>query len=432
VGERYRDLGTACIDCHQIQDVHAGRYGGKCVACHDQSRWATIRFDHDKTKFPLRAAHVKVKCDTCHTGDLYHDKLATTCVSCHKKDDVHKGQLGARCEQCHGESSWRQKTEFDHDLARFPLIGRHAVVACEECHRSAQFKGAPLTCRECHRDQHHEGRLGPDCGLCHNPNGWARWRFDHDAQTHYRLTGAHRSLQCHACHAARNVSKIVLASDCYACHRGDDAHQGSFGPGCERCHTTSSFAQRGGPSMTSGRAQTRGLAAIGRPAAHQDVDREARDRMVEFLPRLRRFVHSLARDWDQSEDLVQETCARALGHLDQWEPGTRFDSWMFRIAQNLWFDRVRAEKVRGEIVNIETVDGLSSDGRVAAENRLTLLEVRKGMARLSIDQRLLIDLICLDGLSYKQAAEVLDLPPGTVMSRLARARLALHQAIRRG
>jgi RNA polymerase sigma-70 factor, ECF subfamily len=160
--------------------------------------------------------------------------------------------------------------------------------------------------------------------------------------------------------------------------------------------------------------------------------RDVRDRMVEFLPRLRRFAHSLARDRDQSEDLLQETCARALSHLDQWEPGTRLDSWMFRIAQNVWFDRARAAKVRGEIIDIETVDILSNDGRSVVEDRLTLLEVRKGMARLSLDQRALIALICVDGLSYKQAAEVLDLPPGTIMSRLARARLALHQAIQGG
>jgi len=246
VDERYKGIGTACATCHQIQDVHAGRYGGKCDSCHDQSKWSTVRFDHDKaTKFPLRAAHAKVKCDSCHTGDLYRDKLATTCVSCHRKDDPHKGQLGSRCEQCHGETSWRRTTSFDHDVTRFPLIGRHAVVPCEECHRTSLFKGTPLTCASCHPDQHHEGRLGANCALCHNPNSWARWRFDHDAQTRYPLTGAHRGLNCQACHVTRNVAKITLATDCYACHRQDDAHRGAFGQTCGRCHTTSSFKQVG-------------------------------------------------------------------------------------------------------------------------------------------------------------------------------------------
>ena len=245
-GERYKDIGTGCVNCHQIQDVHTGRYGGTCESCHDQSKWSSVHFDHDRaTKFPLRAAHAKVKCDACHTGDLYRDKLAKTCVSCHRKEDPHEGRLGSRCEQCHGETSWRRITSFDHDIGRFPLIGRHAVVPCEECHRSSLFKDTPLICATCHHDQHHEGRLGPNCGLCHNPNSWTRWSFDHDAQTRYPLTGAHRRLDCQACHVTRNVTKITLATDCYSCHRGDDAHRGSLGRFCERCHGTSSFKQVG-------------------------------------------------------------------------------------------------------------------------------------------------------------------------------------------
>ena len=246
VGERYKDIGAACVDCHRIQDVHAGRYGAKCESCHDQIKWASIHFDHGKaTKFPLRGAHATVKCDSCHTGDLYRDKLATTCVSCHRKDDQHKGQLGVRCEQCHGEANWRRIRFFDHDVTRFPLIGRHAIVPCEECHRTLLFKDAPVACVSCHQDQHHEGRLGTNCALCHNPNNWSWWRFDHDKQTRYPLTGAHRDLNCQACHVAKNVAKIVLATDCYSCHRQDDAHRGAFGQACERCHTTRSFKQVG-------------------------------------------------------------------------------------------------------------------------------------------------------------------------------------------
>jgi hypothetical protein len=248
VSERYKDIGAACMDCHRIQDVHGGRYGAKCDSCHDQNKWSTIHFDHDKaTKYPLRAAHAKVGCDSCHTGDLYRDKLATSCVSCHRKDDPHQGKLSSRCEQCHSEANWRRVVSFDHDLARFPLIGRHAIVPCEECHSSLAFKGTPLACVSCHPDQHHEGRLTLNCGLCHNPNSWARWRFDHDKQTRYPLTGAHRDVNCQACHAAKNVSKITLATDCYSCHRQDDVHGGSLGRSCERCHTTTSFKPVGKP-----------------------------------------------------------------------------------------------------------------------------------------------------------------------------------------
>ena len=123
VGEIYKDLARTCVSCHRLQDVHSDRYGPKCEACHDQSKWKNVRFDHDKTKYPLRGAHKKVKCDACHTGDIYREKLAMTCVSCHKKQDPHKNELGPRCEQCHNENNWRQKAGFDHDLTRFPLIG---------------------------------------------------------------------------------------------------------------------------------------------------------------------------------------------------------------------------------------------------------------------------------------------------------------------
>jgi RNA polymerase sigma-70 factor, ECF subfamily len=155
-----------------------------------------------------------------------------------------------------------------------------------------------------------------------------------------------------------------------------------------------------------------------------------RERMIAFLPRLSRFAHSLTGNVDLRDELVQETCARALANADQWQRGTRLDSWMFKIAQNLWFDRFRAEKNRGEVVDIETEDGLiGADGRTVAEGRLALAEVTRGLAQLAPEHRVLIALVCVDGLTYKEAAAILDLPIGTVMSRLARARLALHDAI---
>jgi len=158
--------------------------------------------------------------------------------------------------------------------------------------------------------------------------------------------------------------------------------------------------------------------------ALQDVH----DRMVKLLPRLRRFMRSLTRGLDPSEDLIQETYVRALAHLDQWQSGTRLDSWMFRIAQNLWIDHMRAEKVRGDVVDIGLIDHvLSYDGRIAAESRLALQQLRKDIARLSMEQRNVIRLVCEYGLSYKETGRILNLPAGTVMSRLARARNTLQK-----
>jgi RNA polymerase sigma-70 factor (ECF subfamily) len=103
---------------------------------------------------------------------------------------------------------------------------------------------------------------------------------------------------------------------------------------------------------------------------------------------------------------------------------------MYRTAQNLWFDRMRATKVRGEVVDVDTaVDLIGSDGRDVTESRLTLQVVSKSIAQLPADQQLVIAHVCIDGMSYKDAADALGIPIGTVMSRLARARRALHSAL---
>ena len=149
--------------------------------------------------------------------------------------------------------------------------------------------------------------------------------------------------------------------------------------------------------------------------------------IVDLLPRLRRFAYALTGEKDRGDDLVQETCVRALSRLDQWEHGTRLDSWMYRIAQNIWYDRIRALKVRGEVVDIDTAHELpGDDGRNVTEGRITLNEVSAAISKLPPDQKILIALVCIDGLSYKQAAEILQVPIGTIMSRLARARQTLY------
>ncbi len=155
-----------------------------------------------------------------------------------------------------------------------------------------------------------------------------------------------------------------------------------------------------------------------------------RTRMVELLPRLRRFAFVLTRDMEKCDDLVQETCLRALASADLWQAGTRLDSWMYRIAQNIWIDRMRANKVRGEVVDVDTaIDLAGSDGRQVTEGRLTLDAVTRHIAALPADQQMVLTLVSIDGLTYKEAAETLEVPIGTVMSRLARARKALHASM---
>jgi RNA polymerase sigma-70 factor (ECF subfamily) len=157
---------------------------------------------------------------------------------------------------------------------------------------------------------------------------------------------------------------------------------------------------------------------------------EIRSRMIELLPRLRRFAFALTGDKDKADDLVQDTCERALAHLDQWKPGTSLDSWMYRIAQNIWVDHHRGRRSRGEagqLDELENVPGL--DGRRVTESRLTLAAVNEGIARLPADQQVLIAMVCVEGIPYKEAASILGIPIGTVMSRLSRARQTLYASL---
>lgn len=152
--------------------------------------------------------------------------------------------------------------------------------------------------------------------------------------------------------------------------------------------------------------------------------------MIRLLPRLRRFAYALSGDLDKADDLVQDTCVRALANLGQWQAGTRLDSWMYRIAQNLWFDRMRAQKSRGEVLDVDAIENICGcDGRKVTEGRLDLERVSRDISELPPDQQILIGLVCLDGLSYKEAAEALEIPIGTVMSRLSRARRTLSEAL---
>jgi RNA polymerase sigma-70 factor (ECF subfamily) len=150
--------------------------------------------------------------------------------------------------------------------------------------------------------------------------------------------------------------------------------------------------------------------------------------MAVLLPRLRRFAYGLTGSIDAGDDLVQSACERALSRLHQWQAGTRLDSWMYRIMQNLWFDELRAGR-RRELVTEELDAMTGGDAETEMAMRLDLAAVRRRIADLPPDQRAVLLLVSVDGLSYKEAAVALEVPIGTVMSRLARARLALARAL---
>lgn len=233
-----------CNGCHASDDSHAGRFGKACGDCHGNDRWDPGKYDHlARNKFDLKGKHVDLKCHTCHTGAVKVQKPGKRCVDCHRVDDPHATKLGEACEQCHNETGWHERVRFDHDLTRFPLVGLHTTVPCENCHRSRDYAAASLECIGCHRSQdEHKGSLGDRCNDCHNPNSWALWEFDHGKATHFALTGAHTRLECAACHR-EPPDKVKPAMECVACHQHDDVHFGRFGRQCSRCHETTSFRQ---------------------------------------------------------------------------------------------------------------------------------------------------------------------------------------------
>ncbi|WP_019953372.1 RNA polymerase sigma factor [Yoonia vestfoldensis] len=157
---------------------------------------------------------------------------------------------------------------------------------------------------------------------------------------------------------------------------------------------------------------------------------DRRNELIRLLPRLRRFACGLTGAADQADDLVQISIEKALRNLDSFAVGTRMDAWMFRIIRNTWIDMIRARRntVAYDTEAADTIIG--SDGRTTTEARLHLAEVRRAMQGLPDDQRIVLMLVCVEGMRYREVAEMLDIPEGTVMSRLSRARLALADKLK--
>ena len=154
---------------------------------------------------------------------------------------------------------------------------------------------------------------------------------------------------------------------------------------------------------------------------------QLRHGIVDLLPRLRRFGRLLTRHREDADDLVQLALERALQRADQWQPGTRLDSWLFRIMQNAWIDELRARGRHDQLFAPEE-EG-EHVGVSPAEAQIDALALRKAMAGLSEDHRTVVALVLVEGFSYAEAAEVLGVPMGTLTSRLARARDALQAAL---
>jgi RNA polymerase sigma factor (sigma-70 family) len=152
--------------------------------------------------------------------------------------------------------------------------------------------------------------------------------------------------------------------------------------------------------------------------------------LTQLLPRLRRFAFSLSRNGADADDLTQATIERALRSREQWHPGTRLDSWLYRIMRNLWIDtaRARTRRERHEAPE-EEAQSVGEDPRESIDASLELKRAMDVMERLPDEQREVVALILVEGFGYREVSEMLDLPIGTVSSRLVRGRTALLELL---
>jgi len=163
---------------------------------------------------------------------------------------------------------------------------------------------------------------------------------------------------------------------------------------------------------------------------NKDAGDQFERELVALLPKLRRFARGLAGSQADGDDLVQGALAKALTKREHWQPGTRLDSWVFRIIQNHWIDTVRSKRVRGEVASLDdAMNVVGTDGEAAVESSMAVSRMSVALNQLSDDQRAVVVMVSLEGMSYAAAAEALGIPIGTVMSRLARARAALASAV---
>ncbi|MDE2264551.1 MAG: RNA polymerase sigma factor [Alphaproteobacteria bacterium] len=157
---------------------------------------------------------------------------------------------------------------------------------------------------------------------------------------------------------------------------------------------------------------------------------QIRSELVTLLPRLRRFALALSHNRHDADDLVQTAIVRALAQEPAAQLAERLDSWMYKVLRNLWIDERRRRTVRGSAEPVESlIDLAGEDGRTNTEVRSELALAQKVFDRMSPELRTSAVLVIVNELSYREAADVLEVPIGTVMSRVSRARRVLVESL---
>jgi RNA polymerase sigma-70 factor (ECF subfamily) len=144
--------------------------------------------------------------------------------------------------------------------------------------------------------------------------------------------------------------------------------------------------------------------------------------IIGEIPRLRRYARSLLRDRDSADDLVQDCLERALSRMDNWRTGDNPRSWLFTIMHHLFVDQTRKVKRRSEVVVEGIEDGAAMSTPAVQAETIASREIVDALMALGPDRRAALLLVAVEGFSYAEAAHVLGIPAGTLMSRLARGR----------
>jgi hypothetical protein len=246
------------VNCHKD---HLGRDA-------DITLFNKKSFDHQKTGYLLRGKHVSLPCESCHIADRIKDAgvaknlklfphqtylgLRQQCTDCHA--DRHANSLGFVCQNCHSFDGWKPAAVFSHAKTKYPLIGKHERIACEQCHESLKTNNTshPVLftvkaygdCNACHISPHGNKFVNQSCTSCHSPAGWrVVTGFDH-SHTAFALMGKHKAVACEKCHSgitgktgrAKTDFTTKPFDDCTPCHISP--HAASFSEKtCVSCHT---------------------------------------------------------------------------------------------------------------------------------------------------------------------------------------------------
>jgi RNA polymerase sigma-70 factor, ECF subfamily len=155
-----------------------------------------------------------------------------------------------------------------------------------------------------------------------------------------------------------------------------------------------------------------------------------KEKLITILPKLQRFARVLTGSRDAADDLVQQACERLLRKPEAYDGILCLESWMYRVIHNAWIDEKRSMRNKLSEPIEAGLEIAGENGEHTIGVRSTLAKVRLEMAKLPAEQRAALMLVCVEGMSYQEAAGVLAIPVGTLMSRLARARLALGSRMR--